>query len=158
MTSRHATRASRLQRIAKVGDALAKAAERAASERRENLLMQKDRLETVERYCADYGGMIRGRELSSQSVSSLRMYREFSGWLTQLSQNQQNEVAQAEFLLESALEEVREKRSFAKAVELAADKSGQMAASEVRVREQKTLDGLVRPQPRSGLACRLQRR
>lgn len=155
MIHRHATRAARLQRIAKVGDAIAKSAELAASERRQNLFTQKERLETVERYCGEYSLIIRDRETSGQNIATLHMYREFSGWLTHLSQNQRNEVAQAEFLLEAALEEVREKRRFADALERAAEKSEKRAVRESRARDQQAMDGLVNPRPKSMLARRL---
>lgn len=158
MTGRHAKRAARLQRIAKVGDALARSAEMTASERRRNLLAEQERLETVEHYCGDYVGIIRSRELAGQSSGSLRMYREFSGWLTELAQNQKNQVAQAEFLLEAAAEEARDKRSFVSALQRAAEKSGQSAEGEARALEQKTLDGLVRPRYGAALARGLQNR
>jgi flagellar export protein FliJ len=76
-------------------------------------------------------------------VGSLRLYRDFSGWLTDLSQKQQNEVAQAEFLLEAALEEVREKRRFADALDRVAEKAGRAARREAEAEEQKTLDDMA---------------
>ncbi|NBO74522.1 MAG: hypothetical protein EBV29_07760, partial [Gammaproteobacteria bacterium] len=58
MSDRQRIRASRLQRIARVTDALAKSAEMVATERRQALATEQERLETVERYCGDYGDMI----------------------------------------------------------------------------------------------------
>jgi flagellar biosynthesis chaperone FliJ len=156
LSRRHATRAARLQRIALVSDALARSAELTAAERRQVLLGEQERLETVERYASDYGGTIRTQEIAGQSVGSLRMYREFSGWLSGLAQDQQNQVAQAEFLLAAALEEAQGKRTFANALERAAEKSGQLAAKEARAAEQKVLDELVRPRSRTAVAWSLQ--
>jgi flagellar export protein FliJ len=87
--------------------------------------------------------MVQEREAGTQSVGSLRLYRDFSGWLTELSQKQQNEVAQAEFLLEAALEEVREKRRFADALERVSEKTARAARREAEAEEQKTLDDMV---------------
>jgi flagellar biosynthesis chaperone FliJ len=70
------------------------------------------------------------------------MYRDFSGWLTGLSEQQSSEVAQAEFLLEAALEEARARRGFADSIEKVADRATQAAKREAAVEEQKTLDGL----------------
>lgn len=156
MSSRHATRAKRLQRIARVTDALAKSAEMVAAERRQALVSEQERLETVERYCGDYGGLIRDRELVGPNVASLRMYREFTGWLSSLSQDQKNKVAQAEFLFDAALEEAKRSRKFADAIEHVAAKSGQAATREVLLREQQSLDELTRPRVISRLASGLQ--
>ena len=93
MTDRASIRAARLTRVAKVGEALAKSAERIALDRRRSLEAEQERLETVRKYCGDYGQLAREREVAGQSVNSLRMYREFSGWLSTLSQDQLDRVA-----------------------------------------------------------------
>lgn len=140
MSTRTRQRADRLERIARIGDTLASVAEGAAADRRRTLFAEQNRLETVQRYLGDYGSLVEQRETAGQTVSSLRLYRDFSGWLTELSEKQQNEVAQAEFLLEAALEEVREKRRFADALEHVSDRAGRDARREAEKTEQKTLD------------------
>jgi flagellar export protein FliJ len=137
-------RAERLARITRIGETLAAVAEGAAADRRRTLFTEQDRLETVRNYLGDYGAMVQKREASMPTVSGLRLYRDFSGWLTELSQKQQNEVAQAEFLLEAALEEVREKRRFADALDRVSEKAGRAARREAEAEEQKTLDDMVR--------------
>lgn len=143
MSSRSRQRAERLERIARIGETLAAVAEGAAADRRRALFAEQNRLDTVQRYIGDYGAMVQQREAASQRVGSLRLYREFSGWLTDLSEKQQNEVAQAEFLLEAALEEVREKRRFADALEHVSDRVGREARREAESEEQKTLDDVA---------------
>jgi flagellar export protein FliJ len=143
MSQRSRQRASRLARITRIGETLAAVAEGAAADRRRTLFTEQDRLETVQHYLGDYGAMVQQREAGTQSVGSLRLYRDFSGWLTDLSQKQQNEVAQAEFLLEAALEEVREKRRFADALDRVAEKAGRAARREAEAEEQKTLDDIA---------------
>lgn len=140
MSARNQQRARRLQRIARIGDTLASVAEGAAAERRRALSAEQERLDTVQRYLGDYGALVQQRESAGAGVTSLRLYRDFSGWLADLSQNQQNEVAQAEFLLDAALHEVREKRSFADALEHAADRANAVALREREAEQQKTLD------------------
>ena len=143
MSQRTRQRAARLARITRIGETLAAVAEGAAADRRRTLFTEQDRLETVRHYLGDYGAMVQEREAGTQSVGSLRLYRDFSGWLTELSQKQQNEVAQAEFLLEAALEEVREKRRFADALERVSEKTARAARREAEAEEQKTLDDMV---------------
>ncbi|MFM8988888.1 MAG: flagellar FliJ family protein, partial [Alphaproteobacteria bacterium] len=140
MSARSRVRADRLERIAKIGDTLAAVAEGAAAERRRALSSEQDRLDTVRGYLDDYGTRVAQQEIAGQTVGSLRLYRDFSGWLTELSQKQQNEVAQAEFLLEAALEEARARRRFADALEHASDRAGREARRESEAEEQKALD------------------
>jgi flagellar export protein FliJ len=140
MTDRASIRAARLTRVAKVGDALAKSAE-----------AEQERLETVRKYCGDYGQLAREREVAGQSVNSLRMYREFSGWLSTLSQDQLDRVAQAEFFLEAAVDEARGRRRFADAIDKAAAKSTKQAAVVEQRREQANLDELAGRRVASGL-------
>jgi flagellar export protein FliJ len=143
VTDRALLRAARLTRVAKVGDALAKSAERIALDRRRAVEAEQQRLETVQKYCGDYGQLARERELAGQTVNSLRVYREFSGWLSTLSQDQLNRVAQAEFLLAAAVDEARGRRRFADAIDKAAAKSGKQAAVAAERREQANLDELA---------------
>lgn len=143
MSTRTRQRADRLGRIARIGETLATVAEGAAADRRRTLHTEQSRLDTVQRYLGDYGSMVAQRESAGQTVGSLQLYRNFSGWLTELSEKQQNEVAQAEFLLEAALEEVREKRRFADALEHVADRAGREARREAEATEQKTLDDVA---------------
>jgi len=142
MSARSSQRAARLKRIVRIGDSLASMAEGAAAERRRALTSEQDRLDTVKRYVGDYGLLVEKRETAVQSAGSIRMYRDFSGWLTGLSAQQSSEVAQAEFLLEAALEEARARRGFADSIEKVADRATQAAKREAAVEEQKTLDGL----------------
>jgi len=143
LSLRSRQRADRLVRITRIGETFAAVAEGAAADRRRALFTEQDRLATVRNYLGDYGAMVEKREASTQTVGSLRLYRDFSGWLTDLSQKQENEVAQAEFLLEAALEEVREKRRFADALDRVSEKAGRAARREAETEEQKTLDDTV---------------
>ncbi|MFN5010953.1 MAG: flagellar export protein FliJ [Gammaproteobacteria bacterium] len=140
MSVRTRQRADRLQRIARVGDTLAVVAEGAAAERRRALATEQDRLGTVHRYLDDYGTLVTKHETAGQTVGGMRLYRSFAGWLTELSQKQQNEVAQAEFLLEAAIEDARERRRFADALEHASDRACREARQESESAEQKALD------------------
>jgi flagellar biosynthesis chaperone FliJ len=83
------------------------------------------------------------------------MYRDFSGWLTGLSEQQRSEVAQAEFLLEAALEEARSKRGFADAIEKVSERATRAAMQERAVEEQKTLDGLAQRRRRTGVGIQV---
>ena len=156
MSTRSGQRAQRLLRIARIGDTLASVAESAAAERRRALSAEQERLETVQRYLGDYGALVQQRESAGSGVASLRLYRNFSGWLADLSQNQTNEVAQAEFLLEAALEEVREKRGFADALDHAADRANAVARREREAEQQKTMDELAQRMRGGNLASKLQ--
>ena len=148
MSARSSQRAARLKRIVRIGDSLASMAEVAAAERRRTLTSEQDRLETVQRYVGDYGLLVEKRETTVQSAGSIRMYRDFSGWLTGLSEQQSGEVAQAEFLFEAAQEEARTRRSFADSIEKVADR-------EAAVEEQKTLDGLSQRGRRRGVGIQV---
>jgi flagellar export protein FliJ len=155
MSARSSQRASRLKRIVRIGDSLASMAESAAAVRRRALSSEQDRLETVQRYLGDYGVLVEKREAGVQSAGSLRMYRDFSGWLTGLSEQQRSEVAQAEFLLEAALEEARSKRGFADAIEKVSERATRAAMQERAVEEQKTLDGLSQRRRRTGVGIQV---
>lgn len=140
MSARILRRADRLERIARIGGTLAAVAEGAAAERRRALATEQDRLDTVHRYLDEYGAQVVERETLGETVIGLRLYRDFSGWLTELSRKQQNEVEQAGFLLEAALEDVRERRRFADALEHASDRAGEAARRVAESEEQKALD------------------
>ena len=140
MTVRARVRADRLERIAKIGDKLAAVAEGEAAERRRALSTEQERLDTVRGYLDDYGTRVAQRERAGQTVGGLRLYRDFSIWLTELSHKQRNEVAQAEFLLEAALDDVRERRRFADALERVSDRAGREARRESETEAQKALD------------------
>ncbi len=155
MSARSRQRADRLERIARIGETLAAVAEGAAADRRRSLFTEQSRLETVQRYLGDYGQLVEQRESAGQTVGSLRLYRNFSGWLTELSEKQQNEVAQAEFLLEAAMEEVREKRRFADALEHVADRAGREARREAEITEQKNLDDVAQRMTQSQLGIQV---
>ncbi len=155
MSARSSQRAARLKRIVRIGDSLASMAEGAAAERRRALTSEQDRLETVKRYVGDYGLLVEKRETTVQSAGSIRMYRDFSGWLTGLSEQQSGEVAQAEFLFEAAQEEARTRRSFADSIEKVADRATQAATREAAVEEQKTLDGLSQRGRRRGVGIQV---
>ncbi|NBU24316.1 MAG: hypothetical protein EBS39_01585 [Gammaproteobacteria bacterium] len=133
-------RADRLKRVARIGDTLAAVAEGAAAERRRVLATEQDRLDTVRRYLGDYGARTAQHETAGQIVGALRLYRDFAGWLTDLSQKQQNQVAEAEFLLAAALEDARERRRFADALDRVSDGAGREALRESELEEQKALD------------------
>lgn len=156
MSARSKQRAQRLQRIARIGDTLAVVAEVAATERRQVLAVEQERLDTVQRYLGDYASLVQQREGSGSGVASLRLYRDFSGWLADLSQKQSNEVAQSQFLLEAALEEVREKRGFADALDQAAERANGVARREHEAEQQKTLDELAQRMRGGSLASKLQ--
>ena len=151
MSDRAARRAQRLQRVARIGDAVAKASEAVVAQRRGELAVQEDRLQVVENYCRDYAESTRRQETVGQNIVTWRNYRDFSGWLSQMSVAQRNEVAQAQFFVDAALDEALQKRNFARALENASERASNAAAREAVQREQKAMDALARPMP-DGLA------
>ena len=151
MSDRAARRAQRLRRVARIGDAVAKASEAIVAQRRSELAVQEERLQVVENYCRDYAESTRRQESVGQNIVTWRNYRDFSGWLSQMSVAQRNEVAQAQFFVDAALDEALQKRNFARALENASDRAASAAAREVAQREQKAMDALARPTP-DGLA------
>lgn len=144
MSDKHAKRAQRLQRIARIGDALAKAAEAVVSQRRGELAAHEQRLAVVEEYCRDYASSTREQEAAPTSIVTWRQYREFSGWLSDMSVTQRNEVAQAKFMVDSAFEEALKKRNFARALENASDRAAAVATREANAQEQRAMDALGR--------------
>lgn len=151
MSDRTARRAQRLQRVARIGDAVAKASEALVAQRRGELAVQEERLQVVENYCRDYAESTRRQETVGQNIVTWRNYRDFSGWLSQMSVAQRNEVAQAQFFVDAALDEALQKRNFARALENASERADAAAAREAAQREQKAMDALARPMP-DGLA------
>jgi flagellar export protein FliJ len=151
VSDRAARRAQRLQRVARIGDAVAKASEAVVAQRRGELAVQEDRLQVVENYCRDYAESTRRQETVGQNIVTWRNYRDFSGWLSQMSVAQRNEVAQAQFFVDAALDEALQKRNFARALENASERASNAAAREAVQREQKAMDALARPMP-DGLA------
>jgi flagellar export protein FliJ len=151
VSDRAARRAQRLQRVARIGDAVAKASEAVVAQRRGELAVQEDRLQVVENYCRDYAESTRRQETVGQNIVTWRNYRDFSGWLSQMSVAQRNEVAQAQFFVDAALDEALQKRNFARALENASERAANAAAREAAQREQKAMDALARPMP-DGLA------
>lgn len=151
MSDRAARRAQRLQRVARIGDAVAKASEAIVAQRRGELAVQEERLQVVENYCRDYAESTRRQETVGQNIVTWRNYRDFSGWLSQMSVAQRNEVAQAQFFVDAALDEALQKRNFARALENASERAANAAAREAVQREQKAMDALARPMP-DGLA------
>ena len=151
MSDRAARRAQRLQRVARIGDAVAKASEAIVAQRRGELAVQEERLQVVENYCRDYAESTRRQETVGQNIVTWRNYRDFAGWLSQMSVAQRNEVAQAQFFVDAALDEALQKRNFARALENASERASNAAAREAVQREQKAMDALARPMP-DGLA------
>jgi flagellar export protein FliJ len=151
VSDRAARRAQRLQRVARIGDAVAKASEAIVAQRRGELAVQEERLQVVENYCRDYAESTRRQETVGQNIVTWRNYRDFSGWLSQMSVAQRNEVAQAQFFVDAALDEALQKRNFARALENASERAANAAAREAAQREQKAMDALARPMP-DGLA------
>ena len=113
--------------------------------------MQEERLQVVENYCRDYAESTRRQETVGQNIVTWRNYRDFSGWLSQMSVAQRNEVAQAQFFVDAASDEALQKRNFARALENASERADAAAAREAAQREQKAMDALARPMP-DGLA------
>jgi len=151
VSDRAARRAQRLQRVARIGDAVAKASEAIVAQRRGELAVQEERLQVVENYCRDYAESTRRQETVGQNIVTWRNYRDFSGWLSQMSVAQRNEVAQAQFFVDAALDEALQKRNFARALENASERASNAAAREAAQREQTAMDALARPMP-DGLA------
>ena len=151
MSDRTARRAQRLQRVARIGDAVAKASEAIVAQRRSELAVPEERLQVVENYCRDYAESTRRQETVGQNIVTWRNYRDFSGWLSQMSVAQRNEVAQAQFFVDAASDEALQKRNFARALENASERADAAAAREAAQREQKAMDALARPMP-DGLA------
>lgn len=152
MSDRSQRRAARLTRIAKVGDTFARVAETAWAGRLANLRSEQQRLSAVAGYCQDYAALSVQREMEARHVLAWRQSRDFSNWLAQLSVEQERKVAQAEFLVEAAAEEVAKKRGFAKALNLIADKADRQVRRKAADREQRELEALWRPADRSDLA------
>jgi flagellar export protein FliJ len=151
VSDRAAKRAQRLQRVARIGDAVAKASEAIVAQRRGELAVHEERLQVVENYCRDYAESTRRQETAGQNIVTWRNYRDFSGWLSQMSVAQRNEVAQAQFFVDAAVDEALQKRNFARALENASERAANAAAREAVQREQKAMDALARPMP-DGLA------
>lgn len=151
MSDRAAKRAQRLQRVARIGDAVAKASEAIVAQRRGELAVHEERLQVVENYCRDYAESTRRQETAGQNIVTWRNYRDFSGWLSQMSVAQRNEVAQAQFFVDAAVDEALQKRNFARALENASERAANAAAREAAQRDQKAMDALARPMP-DGLA------
>lgn len=152
MTERSQRRAARLTRIAKVGDTFARVAESAWAARLANLRTEQQRLSAVADYCQDYAALSVEREAEARHIMAWRQSRNFSNWLAQLSVEQERKVAQAEFLVEAAAEEVAKKRGFAKALNLIADKAAGEVRREAAEREQRELEALWRPTEHAQLA------
>lgn len=152
MSDRAARRSARLARIAKVGDTFARVAESAWSARLASLRAEQQRLSAVTDYCQDYAALSMQRETEARHIMAWRQSRDFSNWLAQLSVEQERKVAQAEFLVEAAAEEVAKKRGFARALNTIADKAAGQLKRQVAVREQRELEALWRPAERSDLA------
>jgi len=151
VSDRAAKRAQRLQRVARIGDAVAKASEVIVAQRRGELAVHEERLQVVENYCRDYAESTRRQETAGQNIVTWRNYRDFSGWLSQMSVAQRNEVAQAQFFVDAAVDEALQKRNFARALENASERAVNAAGREAAQREQKAMDALARPMP-DGLA------
>ncbi|MEY3466447.1 MAG: hypothetical protein RL603_2047 [Pseudomonadota bacterium] len=143
--NRQAARAKRLQRIERIGDAIARASEATWLQRRSELQEQRDRLSTVAGYCGDYARRTTDIEARGTDILSLRLYRDFSGWLSTVQNDQTNAVAQAEFLADAAADEAAAKRTFARSLEQAATRAATVARQELARVEQKQLDALGRP-------------
>jgi len=145
MSSRLGQRALRLQRIARVGDTLAKVAEGDWAQRLADVRAQQERLGVVTNYCQDYAQLSSEREVISRDVLDWRRFREFSTWLYKVSVDQEREVSQAEFLSDAAAEHAAQKRGFARALQHVADRASQQSAHQVAVEEQQSLEALWRP-------------
>lgn len=152
MSDRAARRARRLGRIAKVGDTFAKVAESGWAARLASLRAEQQRLSAVTDYCQDYAALSVEREAQARHVLAWRQSRDFSNWLAQLSVEQERKVAQAEFLVEAAAEEVAKKRSFARALNTIADKASTQVRQNMARREQRELEALWRPAEHADLA------
>lgn len=152
MSERQQRRAARLTRIAKVGDTFARVAESAWASRLSNLRAEQQRLSAVADYCQDYAALSVRREGEARHVMAWRQSRDFSNWLAQLSVEQERKVAQAEFLVEAAAEEVAQKRGFARALNLIADKASTEVRRQQAAKEQRELEALWRPTGRADLA------
>ena len=137
-----AERAKRLARVQRIGDAIAKASEANWLQRRSELQEHQSRLDTVTTYCGEYARRTADLEAESTGIMNLRLYREFSGWLSQMEVDQHNAVAQAQFLVDAAADEAAAKRTFARSLESAAERAAGQAARELARREQQTLDAV----------------
>lgn len=152
MSDRSRRRATRMGRIAKIGDTFARVAEAGWAARLATLRAEQQRLSAVADYCQDYAALSIEREAQARHVLAWRQTRDFSNWLAQLSVEQERKVAQAEFLVEAAAEEVAKKRGFARALNMIADKAAAEVRRDVARREQRELEALWRPAERADLA------
>ena len=135
-----------------MGDTFARVAESAWATRLAALRAEQQRLSAVTDYCQDYAALSVAREAEARHIMAWRQSRDFSNWLAQLSVEQERKVAQAEFLVEAAAEEVAKKRGFARALNLIADKAGSQVRRQAAEREQRELEALWRPAESSDLA------
>ena len=155
MTAKLKTRAQRLHRVAHVGDVLARVAEAALVERQTDLQAKQDRLNTIKAYQAEYLDLTGQRLQTMTSAATLMLYRNFTVWLDQIEVNQEQELSQAQFMVEAASEEVAQRRGFARALEQVADRATAVCAVREEKMAQQQLEELAGSRQSSGLASDL---
>jgi flagellar export protein FliJ len=138
-----AQKAKRLQRLAEVGDLLARVSEGAWAERQAELGATEQKLKVIVEYQADYSTMAERKALQQPTVGALLLYRNFSAWLGGVGEEQQRQVEQARLLADAAAEEMATRRSFAKSLQHVAGAAADAARRDRDKREQAELDDLA---------------
>lgn len=143
MTQPTQLRAQRLKKLARVGDVLARVAEAAWAERRVEFDEKQNRLAVIQGYQGEYLQLSESKLAVASSVSTLQLYRNFSVWLTSVEENQSLELAQAQFMVDTAAEEVAQKRGFARGLDNIAHRAALKARIEKDKIDQQTLEELA---------------
>jgi|GEM_PF-2097116 len=138
----------RMQRLYRISDALAKAAEGEMRDRLQALETERERLTSVQNYRQEYSHLATSREQAVISVRDMSKTRDFALWLTTVETQQVKTVDRCEFVAESARDGAAQARRFAQGLELIAEKRQHALQKYQEKQEQAMIDGL-RPAPDS---------
>jgi flagellar export protein FliJ len=142
MSEEFKKRAKRMQRLHRIADALAKAAEGEMRDRQNALEEEQKRLDSVKAYRDEYSQMALQRESRAVQARDLTQGRDFAVWLMSVENNQLNTVERCQFVAESAREGAMNARRFASGLELIADKRREALVKYQAKQEQNQLDEL----------------
>lgn len=118
-------RSSRLARITKIAQAVARVSENEVFLRTKEVASQEARLDTIVNYQNEYASSARSRELNIKNVGLIKISRQFGWWLTDLAAEQALQLDQAKYILEAARSAAFEKRQFADALEKVSTRAAQ---------------------------------
>jgi len=141
-------RFKRMQRLYRISDALAKAAEGEMRDRQMALETERERLSSVQNYRQEYSQLATSREQTAITVSDMSKTREFALWLTSVESQQVKTVDRCEFVAESAREGAAQARRFARGLELIAEKR-QVALQKYQDKQEQAMIDALRPSPES---------